>query len=307
MGNNKYDMEDDNVILAPLDVNNFIGLAEGRLSPWLKCLGLGLGPLIFAPYLLQFIKLSIVIIVFLLWFLFVLAHTVGDQKNRLKRYKKRLAEENVTAFELLNIKRIWNTGCIEYLNSQVAYVIVCENSDRGSVQEKSAGLTFFYTSLLSKYKVDLYFQNVDSCAELDKRYAMAKALKDRNVRNDYVENIDYNINLILSKSRLMRPVFIIRGRRGDFKDILKTAEEVTRSNAARVFKSVTVLKDEEAINNIISRDMDTYVNYQELIMQKYCTKEYYKSKVIGYDIQDDNLVIADKNDVKNIRGFMVNE
>lgn len=305
MSINKYD-DEDKFIVAPLDVNNFAGAAEGRLGPWLKCLTIGLGPLVFAPYLLQFTPFLLILIVEIIWFTIVLAYTVGDHKNRVKRFRKQLKNAYSTAYELLNVKKIWDSGCIEYLNGQVAYMLVCKTKSKGSDEEVSLQLERFYSQLHDdRFRTDIYFQNIEMSSELNRRYKLAKAMQEEEARAEYIAILDHNIKIALTKSKLMRPVILVRGRRADFKEIRKLVGAAQYSSASRCFKEVKLHEDAESIEKIFSRDLDTYVSYQDLIRRKYHTNKKYGNKIIGYDLED--IKVEDKPKVSDYeyRRFMV--
>lgn len=294
---------DDKYITAPMDINNFVGAAEGRAGPWIMCLCIGLGPLVFFPYLLQFLPLLAVCIPELIWFVVVLAYTVGDHRNRVAKFKALLKDENTSTYSLYNVKKIWENGCIEYVTRKVSYMIVCENSERMDNEEMSRQLELLYNQFFNrKYKVDLYFQNVEISSTLAKRYNSAKNIKDAEVRGDYIKIIDHNIHLSATKSRLMRTIILISGSRHEYKDILNFIHEALGSASTRVFKSIKLYTDQELIENIFSRDLDTYIDFSTLLRNKYKSEKFYGSKIIGYDIQN---VKVTENKKINTRGFMV--
>ena len=293
----------DELIVAPMDINNFVGAAEGRMGPWVLCLTIGLSPLILVPYLLQFIPLILVICIEIIWFVIVLAYTVGDHRNTVKKYKEQLEDEYSSSYKLLNIKKIWETGCIEYMTRKVAYMIVCESAEKLDDDKYSEKLEAFYDQIFSrKYAVDVYFQNVEVSSELASRYKLAKNFSDNEARDNYIRIIDHNIKLAMTKSQLMRTVLIVEGRRADFKDLHQFIQEALSSKAMRVFKCVELYSNQDRIEEVLSRDLDTHINYTDLMRRKYRTGKYYGSKIIGYDLVDK---VVERKKKNNIRGFMI--
>lgn len=281
------DYDDGNYIIAPLDVDNYAGDYEGQTSEWIKALGFGLGPLIFAPFLLQFLPIWLILIAEILWFIVVLAFTVGNHRERLRLYKKQLDSKYASLYELLRVKRVRDTGCIEYVNGRICYMIVGKFLAKGDEEERSRAFERFF-SAIHQFNVDsdFYIENVVATDEMARRYKLVNRLKDINARNILVENLDYNIKLSTRKSKLYRPIYIIKGPRYKHKEILGAVKAAIGSNAARAFKEIRLITEEGEVNKIFSEDLKTDIDFQELTENKYADDHYQGCKVIGYDMQE---------------------
>lgn len=286
----QYDEEMHNYIIAPLDINNYAGDYEGTTAVWIKALGIGLGPLVFVPFLLQFLPIWLILIVAILWFVIVLAYTVGNHRERVRLYKKRLDNKYASLFELLQVKRVRKTGCIEYINGRICYMIVGKFLTKGDEEERSKAYERFYTAI-HQFEVDsdFYFENVVATEEMARRYKLVEKLKDINARNILIENLDYNIRLVTNKSKLYVPIYIIKGPRYKHKDILGAVKATLGSNAARAFKEVRLITDEGEVNKIFSEDLKTDIDFQELTENKYADDHYQGCKVLGYDMKESEL------------------
>lgn len=305
----RYEDEADlEYIDAPMDIDNFRGVTEGRLGPWLKWLFLGFGPIIFVPYLLQFTPLLLILITLIIWNIIILALTVGEHKKKVKKYRAQLYDEYSSTYELLNLKKANNNGLVEYLDNTVSYFIACELGSKEDDETKSIQFEKFYNNFSSKYRTNYYFVNVEASAQLASRYRLAKAFRDKNARNDYIAIIDHNTLIASRKSRLFELVIEVKGRRDQHKEIADNIDRALRSASTRIFKRVFLLEDEDDIEKVLSRDLDTYVSYQDWIRMKYTTEKYFGSHVIGYDLPEDEDVeetINYEEDEKIDRGFLI--
>lgn len=300
--------EEIEYIEAPMDIDNFRGVTEGRLGPWLQWLLLGFGPLIFVPYLLQFTPVLLILSVFIVWNIIILALTVGEHKKKVKKYKAKLYDEYSSTYDLLNLKKTNDNGLTEYLDNTVSYFIVCELGSKEDDETKSIQFERFYNNFSSKYRTNYYFVNVEASDQLASRYKLSKAFKDKNARNDYIAIIDHNMLIASRKSRLFELVIEVKGRRDQHKEIAENIDKALRSAATRIFKKVYLVETTEEVERVLSRDLDTYVSYQDWIRMKYTTEKYYGSKVIGYDMPEEEDIKEDINyedNEKIDRGFLI--
>lgn len=304
----RYEDEDLEYIEAPMDIDNFRGVTEGRLGPWLKWLFLGFGPLIFVPYLLQFTHILLILISLIIWNIIILALTVGEHKKKVKKYRAQLYDEYSSTYELLNLKKTNDNGLTEYLDNTVSYFIVCELGSKEDDATKSVQFEKFYNNFSSKYRTNYYFVNVEASEQLASRYRLSKAFRDKNARNDYIAIIDHNMLIASRKSRLFELVIEVKGRRDQHIDIADNIDRALRSASTRIFKKVYLVERQEDVEKILSRDLDTYVSYQDWIRMKYTTDKYHGSKVLGYDLPEEENIEDDINYEENEkidRGFLI--
>lgn len=285
-----------------LDPDNFNGEHEGRMGPLIKFLCIAGAPaLVYAYFFLGKLPLWLIIPIYVIYVIRVAMLTIGREKERVAQYKKQLNDEYASTYDLVTIKTLHPDGCCEYVGNKVAYFIVSTNKTSYDSIVWSQEVTKFLKMLTTKYEVDVYVQNITEVSALEERYSGVKLFTDASVARDVIDIIDHNRAQVYKNSLLTRTIYVVRGPRSEWEDIKKCCNSAVHSTTARIFKSVYIA-DENQANDILSRDINGYVNLPELMQNKYCTHQYYGSKVLAFD---DEAVIEEKSeeDLEN-RGFM---
>lgn len=285
-----------------LDPDHFNGEHEGRLGPILKFLVIAFAPaLVYAYFFLTLLPLWVILPVYIIYIIRVAMLTLGREKERVIQYKKQLNDEYASTYDLVQIKTLHPDGCCEYTGNKVAYFIVSTNKTSYDDIVWSQEVTRFLNLLTAQYEVDVYVQNITEIRALEDRYSGVKLFVDKSVAKDFIDIIDHNRSQVYKNSLLTKTIYVVRGPRGDWEEIKKCCNNAIHSTVARVFKNVHIANDLEA-NDIISRDINGLVNLPELMQNKYCTHQYYGSKVLAFDDEDVEEVIAE--DAYEDRGFM---
>lgn len=304
-----HDIDFDNkleTIVAPLDVNHFAGDSEKRTTPIVLCLVIGLAPLVIIPYLLRIFPIIFLAITELIWFLVVAAYTIGNHRERVALYKKQLDHPYASLFELLNIKKINKKGRIEYLNNKVAYVVTCKYAGCGTAEEKSQAYERF-SKLLNSFEIetDYCFENIVSSKPLARQYKLIHKMSDARAKEVLLANTDYNMKRMKAKSKLYRPVFLLKASKYKDRQLITTINAIREGGiAVRAFKEVKIVTDIEEITDILSADTGCLVDYQELTEMKYANEHYKGCKVLAYDVEEQPEEIEVESDSRKIRGFM---
>lgn len=303
----------ENTVTRLMDINNFAGAAEGRIGPWIKFLTIGLSPLLVIPYLLQFLPLLLVGSVFIIWNIIVLAYTVWDLPNKVARYKKQLEDPYATASDLLEVKTVHDLGIVEYMAGQISIFICAENGSIKDPEEYSIALERFNKKLVGNFITDYYFVNAEASSIFASRYRLAKNIIDLEARHEYIERLDFNLRLTSSRSKMLHTIYRISGRKEQYSDMLKTINAAINSSASKVYKKIYILDSAEELEKSFSRDLDSTISMEDLIIKKYSKDKFYNSRVLGYDLVDirdinENNSIESSGEDENIdRGFLVHD
>lgn len=276
-------MEEKPAIEMLLDPDNFNGEHEGRLGPILIFLSVALAPgAVYALFFWGVLPWGLVIPVYVLWVIRAAMLTLGREKERIIQFKKQMNDEYASMYGLVQIKTLHPDGCCEYVGNKVAYFIVTTNKTSYDSVVWSQEVMEFLKILNANYEVDIYVQNLTEVHALEDRYKNVKLFVDKDVARDFLDIIDHNRSQVYSNSLLTRTIYVVRGMRTDWEDIKKVCNDAVHSNVARIFKSVYIANDIE-VNEILSRDVNGLINLPELMQNKYCTQQYYGSKVVAYD------------------------
>lgn len=281
----KNDYEDDNTIDMLLDIEHFYGEHEGTVGNKIVCILVAGVPLVIYVYfaLFYYIPVAVFVPIWLLYAIRVTLYIVGDEPTRLKYFKKMIHDVFSSLYELLRITRIHEDGLVEYLGGTVVYFVVAYNGNDTDHMVHSAVVKKFIESCVDDRDFDIYIQNVSDTQGLASRYKDVKIFADTEAAKDFVDIIDYNSKVINESSTMQKIVFAFKGHRGDWKEMRQSIDGAIHSKVAKCFKTVYRVTDPDEVEEIMSRDMDGVLSLKDVMRNKYCTGEYYGSRVLCYD------------------------
>lgn len=268
-----------------LNIDHFYGESEGRLAPTLIFLCVAFAPLLLYFYFQLFLIISWKIMV-PIWLFYVVrcwCIILGDEKKRLEDFKKKLNDVYSGIHSMLRIKTIHNENCIEYLNGTIAYAVITYNSTCDDDVKRSINVKKFQELLIGDHDYDLYVQNIIDIDSIENKYSQVKLFPDQEAARDYVDIMDHNRALVRDKSLLTRTIYVIKGRRSEWKELYESITAALNSNYARTYKLLYMVNSQDELESLMSRDCDGVVRIDEMLRMKYCTKNYHGSYVVGYD------------------------
>lgn len=282
MDKEKYD---DEYIDMLLDVEHFYGEHEGTVKDKvIFVLAAGLPLTVYVYYgLFYIIPASMAIPIWILYTVRIALYILGDEPTRVKYFKKMIHDVFSSLYELLRITHIHEDGLVEYLGGTVVYFVVAYNGDDEDHLQHSATVTKFIESCTDNRDFDIYIQNINETSTLAARYKDVKLFADEDAAQDFVDIIDYNSKIVNESSTLQKIVFAFKGHRGDWKDMKQSIDGAIHSKVAKSFKTVYRVTDENEIEELMSRDMDGVLSLTDVMRNKYCTGEYFGSRVLCYD------------------------
>jgi hypothetical protein len=271
-----------NKINMLLDVDNYYGEHEGRLTPWLIYLTVAAAPVLIYVYFGFPFPAQIFFPLALLFAIRMALIILGREKERLAHFRKQLYDIYSSVYELLSIKTVHDDGCLEYVNGKVGYMLVAANGTVLDDVQRSKMVIEFLTVLGAEHDMDVVIQNITETKALENRYKGIKLFSSAEAAQDFVDIIDHNRKLVCSSSLLTRIIFFSKGNKSDWKEIKRNLELAVFSPQAKAFKEVHIAGKEEVVE-ILGRDMNGTVDIDAMLQKKYETGEYFGSKVIGYD------------------------
>lgn len=290
-----------------LDVENIFGESTRGLGQTILTMVVAGLPVMIIAYtaLYAVIPWQILAVFCVIWAVRAVLMIMGQEGARLKNYKKQRDDVYSLADNLSRIRTIHKQGCIEYVNGSIGFFIVTYNDSSTDVLKKSIMIDRFINLAVGKHPFDIYVQNVRDTSAITKKYENVQLFGDSEAANDFMEIIDYVSDVVARSSKLTRNIIFVQGSKWQWKDIKADIDIALSSEAARVFRLAYLVTDEEEINDIVSRDIDGYVDLEALMQKKYYTGDTHGAKVICYDFKDKEEVAEQEQVVQeNLTSFI---
>lgn len=284
-------VEDDDKIQMLLDIDHYYGEHEGSATQKIIFIVVAAIPICIYVYfgLFYFIPLKFFMPFYIFYFIRMLCLIIGQEPRRLAEYRKQLQDAYASLYKLLRIRKIHDNGMVEYLNGRITYFVVAYNGNEKDKLAHSSGCDKFIEMCAGDHDYDTYIPNITERTTLRDRYKNVKLFGDRDMAKIFVDIIDHNSQMVMERSTLQKIVFAFKGTRSDWKEIKNGIDNAINSRYAKAFKLVYRVTDKEEIGDILSRDLDGVISVDEMTKRKYCTGEYYGSRVLCYDDNQDQL------------------
>lgn len=292
-------MKDDKINML-LDIENFYGQHESRLTPLIKFLAISGAPVILWVYFGFFIPLIVFLPILCVWSVRVGLITIGREHERLTQFRKIIADEYASAADMCRIKTVHPDGCIEYVDGTVCYLVIAENGTTYDATARAQKIADFMSMLGSE--VDVYVQNVTEMKSLDKRYSNIQLFADEDAARDFIDIIDHNRSIVYMHSLLTRIVFAVRGRTNNWTEVRDNCKMAVLSESAKAFKSVQVCTP-ILVQEALDTDIRGVIDLDSLLQKKYATHQYYGSKLLYYDNKPKSANVG----IKEEMGFMIED
>lgn len=281
----KEHRDEDEVIQMLLDTDHFFGEHEGRLAPKIIFILVALLPAVVYVYfgIFLYIPIPFFVIFLILWTIRWALKIPGQESTRLYFYRKQIHDEYASTYSLLRIKHIHDDGLVEYLNGVVSYFVIAYNGDSYDNIVHSSLCEKFMLSAFEDRDYNMYVKNIIFAETLASRYKDVKIFGDMDAARDFLDIIDFNSKIVSENSVMQRIIFQVRGHKSDWKEMRTSIDSAIHSESAKAFKSVHRVTSREEIDEILSMDLDGYIELDSMMRNKYCTGEYYGSRVLCYD------------------------
>lgn len=277
-----------NVSTTLLNPDKWDGRYERRAGPLIKALALIATPIIpITNICLWLIKLfgllpvlvpTIIIYIYYTWR--IIAIVLLDEKERLKQFKYNLYNKYEEPENMFKIQSLYDDGCIEYVNGDGGYMVVCHNGEEIDERLKSMQIAKFLETL-DDCSVDILILNDDDSNLLDSRYSSFNLFDEIETAKVFLDIVEYNKKYISKNSLVITTVFIIRNR-FQYKTKLKNTIEYAMKNFTDDIYKKFYIANQSEVESILKRDSTVYFDFENIIETKYATDEYYSSKVLAY-------------------------
>lgn len=275
-----------------LDIEHFYGENQGSLMPLVTTLVLMCLPPLFYVYfaLWHFIPIPLFIVIQLFLMIRIIMIVPGREAYRLESFRKALYEDYQEAASLVNIRTLHSgtnsmqDGLVEYTNGTIAYYVLAYNGTIQNDDQHARTVKRFIETMVGKHAFDVHILNDVQTSNLYDYYKKVANFSKNEAATNFIKILDYCVEQTKSRSMVQGILFVIKGRRADWKEIRVSIDTALKSRDAKAFKTVKLLDTDEELSAIINRDADTVVNVQDLLRKKYKTGEYGESKVLKFDV-----------------------
>lgn len=264
-----------------LNINNYFGEHGSRLTPILIFLGIVCVPPIIWLFGLRGIIgwkfglfLELLIVARAALFIF------GHENEKLEIYMQAREDKYAAAEDIIRISNIYSDGLIEYSSGKVAYIISCFcmgyfNDDSFSIDMED------FLMKLKDYQYDVYCHTMYDEFELSRDLVPMSVYTDKELMEErmsfYIAQDEYcnkntklyRIDIVVKDSKYNRKSM------KDFLDLLVTVD-------TDLFKQVYIC-DQEQAGDVISRNLGTVVDIEQMLVTRYKNEEYRGSEVLYYD------------------------
>ena len=280
------------------NIDHYRGDHKGRLGPMLLCVIICVAPFVLYTFLLStFVPLWVIIVFEVVWSTRVSLYILGNEQQKLAIYlgRQKAAREderfgiysrelNKSYDSISRIVKLTNCtedGLCEYMNGNVAYMLVGYINTYADNDVFSVDMEDFLADLGRDFTYDIYMHNV---------YGENMLQNDLSALTNYTDNdfvVERRKMLCLQddvankKTLLYRYVFLVKARRPDWKLLREHVNNIVNVYNAKLFNSLKVANRQE-VSDILSRDITSYVDLQQMLEDKYIVENYNGAKVLFY-------------------------
>ncbi len=270
-----------------LNIDKFNGYHEGSIKPIVKLLVALLIPAFFVVNIYLFLAellfsqslaIIIVVVVYVLYGIRMGLLFIGNERERVKRYRKQKYSRYEELGEYVRIKTIHQEdGCIEFFDGSIAFMVVAYNGNAETFTKFSKIQKFL--EAIADYTFDILVQNIADGSTLNPFYEKIKRFPDKEVAKAYLSILDYNKQYIEDKSLIARTVYIIYGKRYERTTLYALLDDALPE---RAYYDIH-MADYDEVLSVYSHDDQLLVDTDDLITRRFASNNYYVSRVVGYD------------------------
>lgn len=279
-----------------LDIEHFYGQSEGRLTPFIFTIGVGAAPALLYVYfgLFNYIPIWLFVPFNIIVLIRAAMIILGREPYRLDMYRRSLYDDYIETANLVNIRTIHQNpgqeGLVEYTNGTIAYYVLAYNGTIQNDDQHAIMVKRLLDSMVGDHAFDTHILNDNQVSNLYDYYQKIKNFDKNEAAANFIKIIDYCRNMAQSKSMIQAICFVIKGNKSEWIEMRTGINNALLSNDAKAFKSIKLLTTDEEISAIINRDADTIVNINELLRRKYRTGDYGDSKVLKFNVTDNDVI-----------------
>lgn len=286
-----------------LNVDNVFGTYEGKVGLFILTILLGSIPLFIWLLFLQgtFIRLWMAIVVTLLLMGRLALIFIGKEKEKLRSYTLRRNDAYLESKDMINVTDIID-GLIMYTSGRVAYVMYGYLKGYLDDDVLSVELEKFLNEL-DKFDWDLNLYNVTDELMCTNELPLLKRYQDKETILQRINFYKYQDDWTAKNTEMYELVFVVKARKYNWKHMRDKLKELLNSDVAKCFNELYIAGTKEVID-IMSRDIESYVDLNEMLLQKMSDDDVSGARVLFYDDEDIKQFKEDKKigvDLRNRR------
>ena len=280
-----------------LNVDNIFGTYESRVAPFILTILLGSIPLFIWLLFLQGtpIKLWMAIILTLLLTGRLALIFIGKEGEKMKSYSARRNDAYLESKDMINVTDIID-GLILYTSGSVAYVVCGYLKGYLDDDVLSVELEKFMDEL-DGFDWDMNLYNITDELLCTNNLPNLRRYKDRNTILQRIDFYKFQDDWTAKNTEMYQIVFIVKARKYNWKHLRDKLKELVNSDIAKCFNEIFIADTKEVID-IMSRDIETHVDLNEMLLNKVQDEEITGARVLFYD--DEDLVKAKEDKAQGV-------
>ena len=280
-----------------LNVDNIFGTYENRVAPFILTILLGSIPLFVWLFFLQGtpIKLWMAIILSLLLTGRFALIFIGKESEKLKSYSARRNDAYLESKDLINVTDIID-GLIMYTSGRVSYIVYGYLKGYLDDDVLSVDLERFMDEL-DAFDWDMNLYNITDELLCTGNLPNLRRYKDKDTILQRIAFYKYQDDWVAKNTEMYELVFIVKARKYNWKQLRAKLVDLVDSDVAKCFNEIYIADTQDVID-IMSRDIETRVDLNEMLLNKMSNEEISGARVLFYD--DEDLVKAKEDKAQGV-------
>ena len=272
-----------------MHIGNIFGQYEGRVAPYIFTLLIGSIPLWIWLFFLQGtpIKLWMALVAMgLLMFRMALIF-IGKEREKMAFYVARRSNAYMASKDLVNIVNIYDDGLIEYASGRVAYIV--SGFLKGYLNDDKLSIDFErFLDELDYFNWDMNLYNVADELKCTNSLPSLRRYVDRDVIMERMNFYKYQDDWTAKNTQMYQVVFVIKARKDNWKNMRAKLEELLDSDISNCFNEISIA-DNLGVNRILSRDVVTFVDLNDMLIEKFTEDTVKGARVLFYDDAEEQI------------------
>ena len=280
-----------------LNVDNIFGTYENRVAPFILTILLGSIPLFVWLFFLQGTPIKLwmaIILTLLLTGRFALIF-IGKESEKLKSYSARRNDAYLESKDLINVTDIID-GLIIYTSGRVSYIVYGYLKGYLDDDVLSVDLERFMDEL-DAFDWDMNLYNITDELLCTGNLPNLRRYKDKETILQRIAFYKYQDDWVSKNTEMYEIVFIVKARKYNWKQLRSKLIDLVDSDVAKCFNEIYIADTQDVID-IMSRDIETYVDLNEMLLNKMSNEEISGARVLFYD--DEDLVKAKEDKAQGV-------
>lgn len=288
------------IINTLLNIDNIFGSYEGRVGPFILTVLIGSIPLwIWLLFLQRLVPLWIAIIIMFLFMGRLALIFIGKEPEKMKSYTARRNDAYLESKDMVQVVNIYDDGLIEYTTGRVCYIVYGYLKGYLDDDALSVDLEQFLDEL-DAFDWDMHLYNVTDELMCTTELPLLRRYKDKEAILQRMNFYKYQDDWTAKNTQMYELVFVVKARKYNWKHMRAKLEEVTQSDVSNCFNEINIA-DSQSVIDVMSRDIETHVDLNEMLLNKFQSDTIKGAKILYYDDKDKEDFRKKKEDGVNMK------